>query len=233
MPSFRSDSEDFFFFKQEDPERAAALVIDIVSRRLPRRFGFDALNDIQVLSPMHRGAAGVGALNEALQQTLNPPAAGREEYKVGHRLFREGDRVMQIRNNYDKMVFNGDMGRILRIDREEQVVLVDFDGTTVDYEFYQFDQLVHAYAVSVHKSQGSEYPVVVIPLLTQHYMMLQRNLLYTAITRARQMVVLVGSKRAIAMAVRNDKIAARNTSLAERLRAEPEGVAGVALYAVE
>jgi exodeoxyribonuclease V alpha subunit len=232
MPLFPRESQDFFFFKQEEPERARDLVLDIVSRRLPRKFGFDAERDIQVLSPMHRGAAGVGALNEALQQTLNPPAEHRGEYKMGHRLLREGDRVMQIRNNYDKMVFNGDMGRLLKIDREEQVALVDFEGQVVDYEFYQLDQIVHAYAISVHKSQGNEYPVIVMPLLTQHYMMLQRNLLYTGITRARQMVVLVGTRQAIAMAVRNDRIAARNTSLAERLRAEPEGLAGVALYAV-
>ncbi|MDQ4077093.1 MAG: ATP-dependent RecD-like DNA helicase, partial [Chloroflexota bacterium] len=233
MPIFRRNAQDFFFFNAPEPEHASDLVLDIVSRRLPDKFGFDPQDDIQVLSPMHRGAAGVSALNERLQETLNPPVANKEQYKYGHRLFREGDRVMQIRNNYDKQVFNGDMGRLIRIDKEDQIALVDFDGLTVDYEFYQLDQLVHAYAVSVHKSQGSEYPVVVMPLLTQHYMMLQRNLLYTAITRAKQMVVLVGCKRAIAMAVRNDKIAARNTSLAERLHREPEGAAALEVYAVE
>ncbi len=232
MPKFEKNSRDFFFFNAPEPEPAADLLIDIVSRRLPHKFGFDPLADIQVLSPMHRGLAGVGTLNERLQEVLNPLGPGKEQHKFGQRLFREGDRVMQIRNNYDKLVFNGDMGRLIRLDHEDQVALVDFDGQTVDYEFYQLDQLVHAYAVSVHKSQGSEYPVVVLPLLSQHYMMLQRNLLYTAITRARQMVVIVGSKRAIAISVRNDKIAERNTSLAERMRAEPEGAQGVELYVV-
>ncbi len=232
MPKFERDSQDFFFFHEAEPDKAATLLLDVVSKRLPQKFGFDPLADIQVLSPMHRGAAGVSALNERLQERLNPPAPAREQHKIGHRLFRQGDRVMQIRNNYDKLVFNGDMGRLLRLDREEQVALVDFEGQAVEYEFYQLDQLVHAYAVSVHKSQGSEYPVVVVPVLTQHYMMLQRNLLYTAITRAKQMVVLIGSKRAVAMAVRNDKIAERNTSLAERLRGQPEGTAALDLYAV-
>lgn len=233
MPHFGRDAKDCFFFKEDDPQKAAALLLDIVSQRLPQRFGLDPLRDIQVLSPMHRGAAGVGALNEALQARLNPPAPDKAETKHGGRILREGDRVMQIRNNYDKMVFNGDMGHLVKVDREEQIALVDFDGVPVDYEFYQLDQLVHSYAVSVHKSQGSEYPVVVIPMLTQHYMMLQRNLLYTAITRAKERVVVVGSMRAVAMAVKNDQIAARNTSLAERLRDEPEGMRGARFYGVE
>nr|MBA3532971.1 AAA family ATPase [Ardenticatenales bacterium] len=232
FPLFPKDAQDFYFFSEESPEGAATLILDIVSRRIPHKFGYSADTDIQVLSPMHRGAVGVAALNEALQLALNPSAPGRAEIKQGHRLFREGDRVMQIRNNYDKSVFNGDMGRLLKLDLEESVALVDFDGQVVDYEFYQLDQLVHAYAVSVHKSQGSEYPVVVIPLLTQHYMMLQRNLLYTGITRARQMVVLVGSKRAVAMAVKNNRIASRNTNLAQRLAADPEGLDGIELYAL-
>lgn len=231
FPIFPKPGRDFFFFNQPDPEKAAALILDLVRRRIPTRFGFDPERDIQVLSPMHRGAVGVGSLNTRLQEALNPGRPGVDEYKHGHRVLRVGDRVMQIRNNYDKNVFNGDMGRIVAIDRDEQTLTVEFDGQPVEYEFYQVDQLVHAYAVSVHKSQGSEYPVVVIPLLPQHYLMLQRNLLYTAVTRAREMVVLVGTKQAIAMAVRNDKIAERNSRLDVRLRElDSNTIPGATLY---
>ncbi len=230
MPLFTKDAQDFFYFKANDPQRASALLLDIVHRRLPERFGYNPDTDIQVLSPMHRGAVGVAALNEALQAALNPPHPSRNELKQSHRVLREGDRVMQIRNDYDKLVFNGDMGRLLKVDKDEQIAFIDFEGQTVEYELYQLDQVIHAYAVSVHKSQGSEYPVVVIPLLNQHYMMLQRNLLYTAITRARQMVVLVGTKQAIAMAVRNDKITTRNTALADRLRGSTMGEMNVLIY---
>jgi exodeoxyribonuclease V alpha subunit len=170
---------------------------------------------------MHRGVVGVGELNLRLQATLNPPGPGKTERQVGSRTFRVGDRVMQIRNNYDKDVFNGDMGRITGIDLEEQVLTVRIDGRPVAYDFLELDELVHAYAVSVHKAQGSEYPAVVVPLLTTHYMMLQRNLLYTAVTRAQKLVVLVGTPRAIAIAVNNDRAQARYSGLAERLgRAE-------------
>ncbi len=218
FPIFNRSSRDFFLFPHEDAEAAAERVLELVAQRIPRKFGFDPMEDIQVLSPMHRGAAGVGRLNERLQATLNPPGPARPEMQFGSRIFRLGDRVMQIRNNYEKDVFNGDMGLITRLDREDQILTVDFDGRHIDYEFGEIGELVHAYAVSIHKSQGSEYPAVVVPILTQHYMMLQRNLLYTAVTRARGLVVLVGSKRAIHMAVRNDKIAARNSRLAGRLR---------------
>ncbi|RME11309.1 MAG: hypothetical protein D6802_07130, partial [Ardenticatenia bacterium] len=200
---------------------AADLVLDIVARRIPQKFGYDPLTDVQVLSPMHRGAAGVGELNRRLQERLNPARPGLPEYRHGHRVFRVGDRIMQIRNNYEKQVFNGDMGRITQIHLEEQRLIADFDGAPIEYEFHELDQIVHAYAISVHKSQGSEFPVIVMPVLTQHYMMLQRNLLYTGITRAREMVVLVGSKRAIAIAVRNNRVAQRNTRLAHRLRDTP------------
>ena len=218
MPTFLRDAHDFFFFKEENPHQAAALLIDIVSRRLPQSFAWNPERDIQVLSPMHRGAVGVVALNEALQQTLNPPSSEKEEYHDGERVMREGDRVMQAKNNYEKEVFNGDLGYIRQIELDEQMVLIDFDGQLIQYEFYELEQVTHSYAISVHKSQGSEYPVVVIPLVTEHYTMLQRNLFYTAITRAKQIVVVVGSKRAIRRAVENTRIAARNTSLAERLR---------------
>lgn len=163
---------------------------------------------------MNRGVAGVGNLNQVLQQALNPEGP---EVKWGARLFRQGDKVMQIANNYDKGVFNGDIGKITRVDPEEQEVVVSFDIGEVAYEFSELDELVLAFAVSVHKSQGSEYPAVVLPILPQHYLLLQRNLLYTAVTRAKRLLVLIGTKRAIGMAVRNNRTMKRHTRLAERL----------------
>jgi exodeoxyribonuclease V alpha subunit len=219
MPVCNGPARDFFLFREDDPECAANLILDIVAQRIPAKFGYDADRDIQVLSPMHRGAAGVSALNQRLQERLNPPDVRKAESTHGSRVFRVGDRVMQIRNDYDRQVFNGDMGRVVALDLEEHTLTVNFDGALVGYEFTQLDELVHAYAVSIHKSQGSEFPVVVIPILTQHYMMLQRNLLYTGVTRAQSLVVLVGNHRAVAIAVHNDKIAQRNTRLAERLLA--------------
>lgn len=216
MPLFPSDKKDFYFFGKEEPEEASELVVDIVARRIPEKFGIP-MTDAQVLSPMHRGAAGARMLNEKLQARLNPLRYDQPEYRSGSRLFRKGDRVLQLRNNYDKDVFNGDIGRIELIDLEEGEIQVDFEGRSVTYDLSDLDELTLAYAMSVHKSQGSEYPVVVLPLLTQHYMLLQRNLLYTAITRAKKMVVIVGTRKAIAMAVKNDKIAARWTALTERL----------------
>ncbi len=217
QPDTRNESDDFFFFGADEPEAAAELVVDIVQNRLPARFDVDPLDDVQVLVPMYRGRAGVDALNQSLQEKLNPPGRRAERRLMG-RLFRVGDKVMQTRNNYDKEVYNGDIGRVYSFDFEEQSMMVRIDGRTVPYDFSECDELVHAYAISVHKSQGSEYPVVVMPLLTQHYMMLQRNLLYTAITRARQKVVLVGTRKAIAIAVRNDKIAQRYSGLDWRLQ---------------
>lgn len=218
MPSITRTARDFFLFTETDPQKAADRVIDLVTQRIPEKFHFQSTTDIQVLSPMHRGAVGVSDLNLKLQESLNPPAPQKAEFRHGSRTFREGDRVMQIRNDYDRLVFNGDMGRITRLNLEEAIALIDFDGREVQAEFSQLDELVHAYAVSIHKSQGSEFPVVVIPILTQHYMMLQRNLLYTGVTRARKLVVLVGSKQAIAIAVHNNRIASRNTRLAKRLK---------------
>ncbi len=164
---------------------------------------------------MYRGTVGANNFNESLQAALNPDG---ESLPRGGRNFRSGDKVMQIRNNYDKEVFNGDIGRISSVDAIDQIVTVEFPERTVEYESSDLNELVLAYAVTVHKSQGSEYNAVVIPLLTQHYMMLQRNLLYTAITRAKRLVVLVGTKKAIAMAIRNDKVAKRYTGLAKRLQ---------------
>ncbi|HEX2686217.1 MAG TPA: ATP-dependent RecD-like DNA helicase [Kofleriaceae bacterium] len=209
---------DFYFFARDDPEAARATIVELVAERIPKGFGFEAVTDIQVLAPMHRGELGTSALNRALQDRLNP-AAGAPELTRGERVFRRGDKVMQLRNDYDKSVFNGDIGVISAIDREEGVLRVEFDGRAVSYERAELDQLVHAYAVSIHKSQGSEYPAVVIPLVTQHYMMLQRSLLYTAVTRGKKLVVIVGSKRAVALAVRNADARRRYTWLAERVRA--------------
>ncbi len=211
-----ANTTDFFLFKVEEPEAAARMCVELLQTRIPRRFGIPAA-DIQVLSPMHRGLVGVGALNEALQAALNPPTPNKAQRQVGSRIYRIGDRVMQIRNNYDKEVYNGDMGVIDQVDLELQKLVVLIDGRPVTYDFLELDELVHAYAVSVHKSQGSEFPAVVIPILTSHYMMLQRNLLYTAVTRARRLVVLVGQPRAIALAVRNNEVTTRFTGLRERL----------------
>lgn len=209
---------DFFLFRTEEPERAAELCVELVAQRIPQRFGISS-EEIQVLAPMHRGVVGVAALNTALQRALNPPAPNRPERTVGSRLYRVGDRVMQIRNNYDKDVYNGDIGRITALDPIMHTVMVNFDGRPVGYEFLELDELIHAYAVSIHKSQGSEFTAVVVPLLTTHYMMLQRNLLYTAVTRARRLVVLVGQPRAIALAVNNNAVTLRYTGLKDRLLA--------------
>jgi exodeoxyribonuclease V alpha subunit len=211
-----SAATDFFVFRTEDPQRAAELCVELVATRIPRRFGLTP-DEIQVLSPMHRGAVGVGALNESIQAALNPSNPGRAERRVGNRLYRVGDRVMQVRNNYDKDVYNGDIGVIRAIDSVAQTVEVAVEGRVVAYEFLELDELVHAFAISVHKSQGSEFPAVVIPVVTTHYMMLQRNLLYTAVTRARRLVVLVGQAKAINIAVGNNRVSQRFTGLDLRL----------------
>jgi exodeoxyribonuclease V alpha subunit len=216
-PFMDNKSTDFFFFVEEDPAKAAELVVDVVKNRLPNKFGVDPLEEVQVIAPMYRGPGGVNALNEALQKTLNGDKRYAEK-QLGGRLFRVGDKVLQTRNNYDLEVFNGDIGRITAIDFDDQLFEVVMDGRYVFYEWQQAqDELMHAYCISTHRSQGSEYPVVVMPLLTQHYMMLQRNLLYTAVTRAKRIVVLVGSRRAVHIAVGNDKVARRYSGLQARL----------------
>ena len=216
LPSLKptGPNGDFYFIEQEDPEAALKLILELATERIPKRFGFDPLEQIQVLTPMHRGVVGASNLNEALQNTLNPREDGLLR---GTRTLRVNDKVMQIRNNYDKEVFNGDIGRIKRIDQENQEVLVSYDGREIPYDYPDLDELALAYAVSVHKSQGSEYPAVIIPLLTQHYMLLQRNLIYTAITRAKKLVVIVGTRKALAIAVKNDKTEKRYTYLKHRL----------------
>lgn len=217
LPLFEKDSRDFFLFPAEDAEASADWVISLVAERIPQKFGFDALNDIQVLSPVYRGQAGVSALNERLQEKLNPPTPSKAERRIFGITFRTGDKVMQTQNNYDKDVYNGDIGFIRAMDTVEHTLRIDFEGRSVTYDWTDADQLNLAYAISVHKAQGSEFPAVVIPITTQHYMMLQRNLLYTAITRARSLCVLAGSRTAISMAVRNHKTTQRFSALEWRL----------------
>jgi len=206
---------DFYFMGVDDPEAAADLVVQLVSRRLPEHYRMNPFTDIQVLTPMHKGSVGSDALNEMLQAALNPNGL---EIRRGERRFRLGDKVMQIRNNYDKDVFNGDIGRIASVSPEEKSLMVSYDDMNVTYEFSELDDLVPAYAISIHKSQGSEYPCVVIPLLSSHYIMLRRNLLYTAITRGKKLVVIVGQRRAVEQAVGVTETHTRFTQLAQRLR---------------
>ncbi|OEU49677.1 MAG: recombinase RecD [Desulfobacterales bacterium S3730MH5] len=217
LPSFKPSGnklDDFYFVEQEDPEDVLRIILELAKERIPRRFGLDAVDDIQVLTPMHKGVVGAGNLNVELQKALNPGEGGVTR---GNRNYRVNDKVMQIKNNYDKDVFNGDIGRITRIDEDGRHVTISFDGRDVDYDYTDLDEVVLAYAVSVHKSQGSEYPAVIIPVLTQHYILLQRNLIYTAVTRGRKLVVIVGTKKALAIGVKNDKTQKRYTYLRHRL----------------
>jgi exodeoxyribonuclease V alpha subunit len=209
------DKVDFFFIEEEDPEKTLELILSLCSEKIPRRFGFHPVKEIQVMTPMHRGVIGVSNLNVEIQKRLNPDASG---IMVGNRLLRLGDKVMQITNNYDRDVFNGDIGWISDIRQEDRELTIDFDGRFIPYDFADLDEIILAYAISVHKSQGSEYPAVIVPVTTQHFILLQRNLLYTAITRARKLVILVGTKKAMGIAIRNNKPQTRYTRLSERLR---------------
>ena len=204
---------DFFFMREDDPERAAETIVRLVKERLPRAYR-ESPDRIQVLTPMQRGVVGAANLNLLLQQALNPsgPSLGRGGYT-----YRQGDRVMQLRNNYDKDVFNGDLGYIREVDTEERTLKVDFDGKWVEYDVTELDELTLAYATTIHKAQGSEYPIVVMPVLMTHFVMLQRNLIYTGITRAKKICVLLGAAKALAYAVRNVSVLKRNTRLKERL----------------
>ena len=209
---------DFFWIPQENALKVQKLILDSVCDRIPERYGLDPLRDIQVLTPMHKGDVGTQALNVALQNRLNPPSPSKAELKRKFATFRVGDRVIQLKNNYDKEVFNGDLGWIMEADEDENELFIEFDGNYVHIESSELDELGLAYAISVHKSQGSEYPAVVMPIVTQHFMLLQRNLLYTGLTRARELSVLIGSERAFQIGLNNATAGKRNTHLTHRLR---------------
>ena len=218
MPDLKGGRKsDFFFIEENETENILQLIVDLCLHRLPAYYQLDVLKDIQVLTPSQRTETGVQNLNNLLQNALN---RGQVYLKKGGIEYRVNDKVMQIRNNYDKEVFNGDIGFITMVDLEEQKLIVRFDEREVQYERLDLDELVLAYATTIHKAQGSEYPVVIMPLTMSHYVMLQRNLLYTALTRAKKVFIIVGQKKAVYLAVKNDKVKNRNTRLAERLRGE-------------
>jgi exodeoxyribonuclease V alpha subunit len=233
MPNLRIEkASDFFFIQEEEVENINTTIQDLLETRLPKRYGFDPFNDIQVLSPMKRGHIGTHQLNEALQNRLNPSYEPLQKYG---RRFHKRDKVMQIVNNYDKNIFNGDVGRVLDIDRDEQEMLVKYDQQVVTYDFAELDQLTLAYAVSVHKYQGSECPCIVMPVHTTHYTMLFKNLIYTGITRGKKLVVLIGTRKAMAIAIRNNRVQRRYTGLKHILEHEmKDGVeVNIGLYGKE
>jgi len=220
MPELATDNtSDFFFIEREEPEAIQATILDLARNRIPKKLGCDPVHDIQVLCPMNRGAMGTRQMNAALQERLNPTRPGEPVVERFGVQFRLRDKVIQTRNNYDKDVFNGDIGRIVKFDESEREAVIAFDGREVAYDFNEMDEVTLAYAITIHKSQGSEFPAVVIPLALQHYLLLQRNLIYTGLTRGKQFVVLVGQKKALATAIRNDRAAERYSALYDRLRA--------------
>jgi len=206
---------DFYFVQKQEPEEVLKTILDLVKIRIPNKFNVDPIDDIQVLTPMHKGLVGAFNLNQELQKILNTNTI---KIQRGNREFKISDKVMQIRNNYDKHTYNGDIGRIVDINFIDQKVQINFDDRDVEYDFSSLDEIVHAYAISIHKSQGSEYPIVIIPVVTQHYILLQRNLIYTAVTRGKKLVVLVGTKKALAMAINTVKSFKRHTRLWHRLK---------------
>jgi exodeoxyribonuclease V alpha subunit len=224
--SSAGSESDFYFVQADDPETAVVRIIELVKTRIPKRFGLDPVRDIQVLCPMNRGGVGARSLNIELQAALNP--AGERKVERFGWTFARGDKVMQIENDYAKEVYNGDIGYIEDVDLDDGELTISFDGRSVTYGFGELDTLVPAYAATIHKSQGSEYPAVVVPVMTQHYAMLQRNLLYTGVTRGKKLVVLVGQKKAVAIAVRNVSGRRRWAKLNEWLRAIQERPAGLA-----
>jgi len=211
-----NDLSEFYFIEQNNPQTVVTTIVELCARNIPERFDFDPLDEIQVLTPMHKGLAGTLNLNTMLQKRLNPNKMMIE--KMGN-TFKLGDKIMHLKNNYQKDVFNGDIGTIYDIDKKAEVLSVNYYGRIVDYDFSEMDEISLAYAISVHKSQGSEYPAVIIPLMMQHFILLQRNLLYTAITRGRKLVVIIGSKKALLTALKNDKPQRRLSMLADRLMA--------------
>ena len=229
MPDISNGRQsDFFFMENEDADSVVNQIVELVQKKLPDYYHIDA-SQIQVLTPMQRGVVGATNLNLSLQEALNPPehdvfmrgrgkvTMPKETIRRSGFAFREADKVMQIKNNYDKEVFNGDIGIIEKVDETDRTLTVNFDGRSVEYDITELDELVHAYATTIHKAQGSEYPIVVMPVLMNHYVMLQRNLIYTGITRAKKVLVIVGTKKALSYAVRNLTVTKRNTLLKERL----------------
>jgi exodeoxyribonuclease V alpha subunit len=216
LPSGNKTPSDFYFVDAADPEDGLRKVIEVVRKRIPHRFGLDPIRDVQVLCPMNRGGLGARALNAALQEALNPPSDKPMVERFGY-IYRPGDKVMQIENDYDKETYNGDLGLVESIDPDAQEMTISFDGRAVVYQFGELDEVSLAYATSIHKSQGSEYPAVVIPIVMQHYMMLKRNLIYTGITRGKRLVVLVGQRKALAIAVRGTQVGRRWSKLSEWL----------------
>jgi exodeoxyribonuclease V alpha subunit len=216
LPSGSKEPSDFYFVDAADPEDGIRKVIEVVRKRIPNRFGLDPIRDVQVLCPMNRGGLGARALNAALQEALNPPNDKPMVERFGY-IYRPGDKVMQIENDYDKETYNGDLGLVESIDLDAQEMTISFDGRAVVYQFGELDEVSLAYATSIHKSQGSEYPAVVIPIAMQHYMMLKRNLIYTGITRGKRLVVLVGQRKALAIAVRGKQVDRRWSKLREWL----------------
>ena len=212
-----TSTSDFYFVEAADAEDAAAKIVKVVAERIPARFGLDPIRDVQVLCPMNRGAPVRGHSTLRLQAALNPPRAGEPAVERFGFTYRVGDKVMQVENNYDRETFNGDLGFISAIDDEEAELTVDFDGRAVRYPYGELDEVTLAYATTIHKSQGSEYPAVVIPVVTQHYAMLQRNLLYTGLTRGKRLVVLVGQRKAVGIAVRGVQGRRRWSKLKELL----------------
>ncbi|MGN0867503.1 MAG: ATP-dependent RecD-like DNA helicase, partial [Oligosphaeraceae bacterium] len=218
----RGTAGEFYFYPREQPEECQRFLVELCAKSIPEFFGWNPMEDIQVLTPMRKGECGTIVLNRVLQEKLNPPSPEKPELTLAgeepQRIFRLGDRVMQTKNNYDKQVFNGDLGRIVSLNRQQRTFRVAFDRETVEYNATDCSQLLHAYAITIHKAQGCEFPAVVVPLLRQHSIMLQRNLLYTAVTRARKLFILAGDRQAIHWAVGNDKPVNRNTRLAWRLQ---------------
>jgi exodeoxyribonuclease V alpha subunit len=213
------ENSDFFFLEREDPEQTVTALITMIRERIPKRYDLDPINDVQVLCPMHRGSLGIQELNLQLQEALNPKQPHLREHLAYGLLFREGDKIIQMNNNYEKEVFNGDIGRILSIDSQEKIMTVRFGERRLNYDFSELDEVTLAYAITIHKSQGSEFPVVVMPLAMQQYLLLQRNLLYTGVTRGRQLVLLIGQRKALITATHNASTRYRHGGLLSRLEA--------------
>ncbi len=218
LASTKEELSDFYFIERETPDAVRTTLFQLIQQRIPKRFKMHPIHDVQVLTPMNRGSLGVRDMNHELQELLNPEADTKKQVEKYGMIYREGDKVMQLKNNYDKNVFNGDLGTISKVVPEEEEVHVDIDGAKVVFEFGELDELTLAYASTIHKSQGSEYPCVIIPISTQHFVMLQRNLIYTGITRGKQLVILIGQEKALKMAIRNNETAKRYSSLLELLQ---------------